>query len=340
MAKKTFVAGTVLRATDVNEYLTSSKNVLINGAYEINQRAFTSTTTFGAYGFDRWLLTSSGGTATYSAQTMNPGDIIGAGGEWTNFARMLTSGQSAAGDYAQIQQRVEDVKTLAGQTVTFSFWAKAATGTPKISIELVQNFGAAGSSDVQVNAGAVTISTSWARYSVSAALPSVAGKTINAGNYLRAVFWFSAGTTFAARTNSIGAQNNTFDIWGVQLEEGAVATPFARNANSFQGELAACQRYACVIGTGAIGKALSSTLAQFGFTFPVEMRTAPVSGGVSLTSNISFVEMNVSARTGTAINSFDNASTTGAIITLLSSGLTAPNMCAVTQNKILVTAEL
>ena len=47
----------------------AGKNKLINADFAINQRAFTSTTTTGAFGFDRWLLTTTDGTSTYSAQT-------------------------------------------------------------------------------------------------------------------------------------------------------------------------------------------------------------------------------------------------------------------------------
>jgi hypothetical protein len=57
----------------------------------------------------------------------------------------------------------------------------------------------------------------------------MSGKTIGANSFLDITLF--------------GAINNALDIWGVQLEAGPVATPFRRNANSIQGELAACQRY-------------------------------------------------------------------------------------------------
>lgn len=46
-----------------------SPNYIINGAFDINQRAFTSTTTNNTYGFDRWKFGGDGtGTVTHSAQ--------------------------------------------------------------------------------------------------------------------------------------------------------------------------------------------------------------------------------------------------------------------------------
>ncbi|MFM7855584.1 MAG: hypothetical protein ACKO96_27575, partial [Flammeovirgaceae bacterium] len=101
------------------------------------------------------------------------------------------------------------------QTVTFSFWAKASTGTPKVGTCFVQNFGSGGSAAVITKSGDVTISSSWARYSVTVAIPSVSGKTIGTSSYLRTFLFTSAGSGLSSYTD-IGLQNVTIQIWGVQ----------------------------------------------------------------------------------------------------------------------------
>lgn len=233
--------GTAVAGWESNT-VTQSPNVVINGGFEINQRGFTSTTT-NEFGFDRWPVAGSGGTRTYTAQTFPVGTNLG-GDEPTNFARLVTSGQSAAGDWASIYHRVEDVRTFASKTVTLSFWAKAASGTPNIGITFQQTFGSGGSSPVLTSAPVQAITTSWARYSFTVSIPSVSGKTIGANNYLQFYIFTSVGTTLAGQGYAnVGIQNTTVDVWGVQLEVGSTATPFRRNANSIQGELAACQRY-------------------------------------------------------------------------------------------------
>jgi hypothetical protein len=266
----------------------AGKNAIINGDYRINQRAFTSNTSNNTYNFDRWLQQNAGGTVTVTPQTFTPGTAPVAGYEGINYVQMVTSGQSAAGDLAILMQRIEDVRTFAGQTVTVSFYAKAASGAPKVSVEVNQSFGSGGSSDVNTAASAAfTLSTSWARYSTTITLPSISGKTIGTGSYLLLAIWTSAGTTFAARTNSIGVQSATFQFWGVQVEAGAVATAFQTATGTIQGELAACQRYywrqtAGVNGNGTSltfgnGGAFSATIATIMVNFPVAMRVAPTS---------------------------------------------------------------
>jgi hypothetical protein len=261
----------------------SSGNAIINGAFEVNQRNFTTNTT-GGYGFDRWTSFQAGGTVTWSAQTFTLGSAPVSGYESRNFSRVVTSGQSAVTDAALFIQNIEDVRTFAGQTVTLSFWAKAGSGTPKIGVELYQNFGAGGSpsSEVSTPAGTVTLSTSWARYSVTIAVPSIAGKTIGTTANTSALaldLWVSAGSTFASRASSIGIQNNTFDLWGVQLESGSSATAFKRNGANIGEELASCQRYYLLVASGnnsPIGSSLNeaSNLIYIYVNHPVEMRTA------------------------------------------------------------------
>jgi hypothetical protein len=265
----------------------STGNAIINGAFEINQRNFTSVSPAGQtsiFGFDRWRTTGNDGTVTYSSQAFSPGAAPVVGYESSNHARILTSGQTVSTASAILVQPIEDVRSFANQTITISFWAKAASGTPKIAIELDQQFGSGGSTRVTTLAGQVTLSTSWARYSVSVLVPSISGKTLGASSTLVLNLWVSAGSNLDARTGSLGIQSNTFDIWGVQLEAGPVATPFRRNANSLQGELAACQRYYFRASSGStlavlapVAYAQNTTIVIGQVQFPVTMRVAPTS---------------------------------------------------------------
>ncbi len=263
----------------------AGKNKIINGDFTINQRSFTTITDNFKFGFDRWTAGLVDGTTnSYSAQTFTPGSAPVSGYEATNFARLISAGQTLATAQTSLRQYIEDVRTLAGQTLTISFWAKAASGTPKLAIELDQNFGSGGSTVVNNYVGQVTLSTSWARYSLAFTLPSISGKTIGSSNYLALNIFASAGSNFNARTGSLGIQSNTFDFWGVQVEAGSVATAFQTATGTLQGELAACQRYYVrFIGNGgndilsSVGWAPQTTNAHILFNFPVEMRVAPSS---------------------------------------------------------------
>jgi hypothetical protein len=263
----------------------AGKNKIINGDFSVNQRGFTSTTLDSIYIYDRYLTRTSDGTGTYSAQTFTAGAAPVAGYEGKNYLRIVTTGQTLASAVTNVQQRIESVRTFAGQTVTVSFWAKANSGTPKIATELIQNFGSGGSTQVTNYAGQVTLSTSWARYSVTISLPSISGKTIGTSDALYLLLFVSAGTDFNARTGSLGIQSNTFEFWGVQVEAGSIATPFqTASGGSIQGELAMCQRYYWRIPASAsanfqvfsnTGWYQSSTNFEAVHRMPVSMRVAP-----------------------------------------------------------------
>jgi len=262
----------------------AGKNYLINADFAINQRNFSTLTTNG-YGFDRWglLYGGAGASVTYSAQTFTAGAAPVAPYESRNFARMATTTGSSSSEYSIFQQKIEDVRTTAGKTLTVSFWAKAASGTPKVGIELNQNFGSGGSGDVSSGGTAVTISTSWARYSATINVPSISGKTVGTSSFTEMNLWCSAGSTFNSRSGSVGNQTATIDFSNVQVEYGSKATPFdLAGGGAQQAELALCQRYFLAFNTAAasafempMGMQATTTTSNHQIQLPVTMRTTP-----------------------------------------------------------------
>ena len=260
--KANYAAGDILTATNMNDlsgtlnevatnigYGQAGKNKIINGDFGINQRNFTSNTT-AVYNFDRWFQNNGGttGTLTTTPQIFTLGSAPVAGYEAKNFVQMVTASGASTNTFAILCQRIESVRTFAGQTATVSFWARSTSGTPKIALEIEQIFGSGGSpsSVVATPIGAVTISTSWARYSLSIAVPSISGKTLGTNNDSSITLntWLSSGSDYNTRSSNIGLQNNTFQLWGFQMEYGSTATPFqTASGGSLQGELAMCQRY-------------------------------------------------------------------------------------------------
>jgi hypothetical protein len=287
--KADYATGDVLTAANMNDFagtlnivpntigaFAAGKNKIINGDFAINQRAFTSNTTSASFNFDRWAQINTGGTFTVTPQVFTPGAAPVAGYEATNFLRGVSASQSAVGDRAVFRQKIEDVRTFAGQTITISFWAKAGSGTPKIGIEVAQE---PTTPFTSIPVSAVTISTSWVRYSATVAVPSLSGVSISAGNNFSLFLWLSAGSDWATRASSIGIQNNTFDIWGVQVEAGSIATPFQTATGTIQGELAACQRYYYRISATnsplSICEMRTTTTAGIVVPMAVTMRTSP-----------------------------------------------------------------
>ena len=294
----------------------AGKNKFINGNFAINQRNFTSQVNgTGTFGFDRWKMNGIDGTTTFSAQTFTPGTAPVAGYESTNYLRIVTTSQTATNAETDIFQQIEDVRTFAGQTATISFWAKANTGTPKMAVELRQSFGSGGSSVVSTTVGFVTISTSWARYSLTVNVPSVSGKTIGAGSAINVVLFVSAGTDLNTRASSIGIQSNTFETWGLQVEYGSKATPFqTASGGSPQAELAMCQRYyyqsaSTVAYTPyGVGLWISGTTFQALVKLPVSMRIIPtLATSNALAANGSALSALTSVTVVAAQSSVDNA---------------------------------
>jgi len=273
----------------------AGKNKIINGDFSVWQRGTSFTSYAGGYTSDRWTGTLDTSSAAVSRQTFTPGTAPVAGYEGQFFMRFT---RGTGGTFCNVQQRIEDVRTFAGQTVTLSFWAKASASCT-IEPYYIQSFGSGGSGDVSASFGtSTTLTTSWVRYSYTVAIPSVAGKTIGTSSYL---------AILTARITS--GTNVDVDIWGVQVEAGSVATAFQTATGTIQGELAACQRYYWRAGGEAAyqrygtGFAGNTTRVLFTFSPNQTMRTAPSSldySTICLYDGVTIIAAtNVAIQTGT-----------------------------------------
>jgi hypothetical protein len=263
------------------------ENRIINGAFDFWQRG-TSTTSNG-YLSDRWENLISGGTVTMSRQSFSVGDTLGSNSP-TYFLRQAVSGQSASGDLAITLQKVEGVRSYAGQTITILGWARRSSGSGNAFVEAVQVFGSGGSPSSQVNTpgGAITLTSSWAPFAVTVAVPSISGKTLgtSGGDYFGVFFWTSAGSNYNARTNSLGLQTIGVDLWGIHIKQGTHTTSAVDlyRQPELGPELARCQRYFLRLNAGGrigVGGWNSSTAADVTVPFPVEMRIVPAGSAPS-----------------------------------------------------------
>jgi|SRR5215472_2964820 len=272
----TFASATVASGA----YGNVGRNLLYNALFNVQQRG-TGPWTSG-YTADRWALQSvTTGSVSASIGAISAASAASFSDEAAehNLIATVTAGTGVTEQIA-LQQNIEDVRRLSGKNVTVSFWAWVGSGTPKIGVELVQYFGSGGSPSafVSVPMGAVTLSTTPTRYTLTVALPSVSGATFGTttgSDYTALSLWLSAGSNNATRASSIGLQSGTFEFWGMQLEIGSVATPLEKIDPRLV--LSNCQRFYC-IGSGS-WSFYATAAGQYGlFTVPfaVRMRTAPI----------------------------------------------------------------
>jgi len=302
----------------------AGKNKIINGDFGIWQRGTSFSNPASAFLADKWITEydGSGSTKAINQRTFTPGAAPVTGYEGTYYCEYACSVAGSGGTYNLFEQRIEDVRTFAGQTVTFSFWAKASSATTIPSVGIRQNFGSGGSAttDTTVTTN-LAVTTSWQRFTGTVTLPSVSGATIGSSSYLRFAVYCPVNATY------------TLSFWGVQLEAGSVATPFTTASNTLQGELALCQRYYYRINpTGSslgfgMGQCFSSTQAYGMIPFPVQMRVAPTALEQDGTAAHYIVLSSAAGGINcSSIPSFGAGWVSGAQVTFtVSSGLTAGN---------------
>jgi hypothetical protein len=258
----------------------AGKNFFINGAMQIWQRgtSFNATTgTTTAYSADRW--TWWGGNSATLATRQSVGDT-------TNLpniqycARISRPAGNTGTSATYFGQAIETINSipLAGKTVTVSYYARAGanmSNNATLQPVLVSGTGtdqnyihSAWTGFSLAATGTVNLTTTWTRYSFTGTVPT------NCTELTFQSYWIPSGTAGAA---------DYYEITGIQLEVGSVATAFQTASGSVGGELALCQRYFNRAVNGSVngnyrlagGNATSTSAAEINYSFPVTMRTSP-----------------------------------------------------------------
>ena len=242
------------------------KNLIINGAYTINQRGVTGNGSSGYKVVDRWTMSAGGlNNAMHQYQVdITAGDLPYTKG-FRKMYRLTNDGQNAdANDFIQAVQHIEaqNVATSgwnyvsSSSNITLSFYVRASVsqtyhgylqtldGTNKtnsFSFALTANTWTKVTKTFSGNSG-ITINND-----------NGAGLTVHFTPFMGTDFTASSVTDGAWQTYASGARTkdqtstwmttaySTFEITGVQLEVGSFATDFEHR--SFGQELALCQRY-------------------------------------------------------------------------------------------------
>ena len=276
---------------------TGRKNLIINGAMNVAQRddEVTSITSSGYKTVDRFSIDyNSAGTWTMSQEGDGPDGFA------NSMKLLCTTAKSSltSSNRIALRQRIEgqDLQNLKKGTsnaraVTLSFWCKSnKTGTYVVEIYDYDN-------SRHINKSfSVSSSATW-EYKTITFDGDTTGTLDNDNSHsFHIQWWLAASSVYTAGTlqTSWGANdtdnravgvvnladtvNNYFQITGVQLEVGSVATEFEHR--SYGEELALCQRYFYKLAnpTRYIGGGSARSTTQvygMGQSHPNPMRATP-----------------------------------------------------------------
>ena len=244
----------------------TNKNLILNGAFQIAQRGLSSTSS-GYHTVDRWNIQNgnTGVTVTQSQQATSSSDEPYQNG-FQNFARIALSGAGTTNTnaYMEFQQRMEAQNIAnsgwnfksSSSNITVSFWFRASTNQTFYGY-LTTSDGTAQRYTFSFTASG---NNAWTKITKTISGNSNLDFNNDNGEGLHLVLTPFYGTDFtnnktldawAASDNTnfmpdmastwLTAGASTFDITGVQLEVGSVATDFEHR--SFAQELYLCQRY-------------------------------------------------------------------------------------------------
>ena len=286
--------------------VTSNRNAIINGSFSVWQRS-TDATTVGSYGYataDRWISRTAAGGGSVKVSRQATSDT-------TNLpnirycARVQRTASNTDTGALQIIHTLETANSIpfAGKTVTLSFYArKGANYSPTSSGMNPQLYSGTGTdqhwtsftSQSTAIAQTVALSATWQRFSYSATIASTATQ-------LYMIFEM-------VPTGTAGA-NDYFEITGVQLEAGSVATPF--EFEDYGTTLQKCKRYYFrhidPVGVGVVNNGGIATRVLI--PFHTQMRSVPTTG---ISGTLNFYNGSAVA-TCTSINASYNTANHGQI---------------------------
>ena len=285
----------------------SHRNLIINGAMNLAQRA-TSSTNQGYSTVDRITpyTDNIGVTPTYSQVDVASGTTPYSLGFRKAFQITKGAGTANAASQVNIGYKIEaqDMATSGwnytdtSSFITLSFWVKTSVSNHNPQV-LIQNSdtGTSSTKFFVIDVPTLTANT-WTK--ITQTIPGHANQVYNNDNgtglEIQFIPWY--GTDYTDSGNTTGAwtsfgtkpvdstwlttNSSTFQITGIQLEVGPVATPFEHRSHG--DNLAACQRYFYQVkGTDnniiAFGFAQSSSNNFFNIEFPQSMRDYPTFTG-------------------------------------------------------------
>jgi len=284
------------------------KNLIINGGMQVAQRA-TSVTGVGngGNGFstcDRWEYVESGTTGSVFTLTQSTDAPSGFGNsmkfDCTTAESTLAANEQLRLRYKFEGQDLQQLKkgTSEAESFTLSFWVKShTTGAAAVCFYAANR---------QISAlYTINSSATWEKKTITFSGDSTTAIPNDANDGFQLWFQLFAGsnntsgtlptswTTYNENNNAVGqvlniasSTDNYFQVTGVQLELGSVATDFEHR--SYGEELALCQRYFYqhIKGAGFISLAMMyGATESYGYIdFPVTMRVPPTGSAVSGTN--------------------------------------------------------
>ena len=216
--------------------LTGFKNKLLNGDFRIWQRGTSFVSTTDWYKADRWAIFRETGVQTKSVVRIS---ILGEIPGFQYACRVQrNSGNTDASNGIWLLQNLEsaDCIPFQGKELTISFWARKGANYSATSSNLISSVVTGTGTDQAFNAGwtgqgevgynTFALTTTWQRFSYTFTVPTTATQ-------FKPTFRFYP-------TGTAGA-NDYYDITGIQMEVGPVATDF--ESRPIGQELAMCQRF-------------------------------------------------------------------------------------------------